>query len=333
MELADDPRSAPSPNRAHQIPPAARYAPPPARALQARPSSSSASGLPIIVGAVLAIAALGAGGYILFGRTKPSPSANQVARGTPPAGGVERACEASRQQIKNGAALSPVDTYGWVVELWLARDDGSALTPTDPSIAHFRASDGSLDPALGLKLLPQDRGEVTFAELASPQPFEGKEPGVVIRLAGGYAAAFFASDTRPAFLKLADTAFDESKASVGALYARCGHLPYHDIGVWFRGRDPQAVADAIGFQMGGYAEAPWVARSVYSPIGKDGTSLESYRRKRVAVDSQLFGDEVRLLAGGEEESEAKGTTVIFPLATPLRALSMARWVTKQSNLD
>ncbi len=299
---------------------------------QRAPAPASTSGIPVIAGAVLAIALLGAGGFMLFGRGKPS-AASSANRGAPPSGGVERACEASRQQIKNGAALSPVDTYGWVVELWLARDDGAPLSPTDPSLAHFRAPDGTLDPAMGVKLLPQDRGEVTLVELPSPPPFEGKEPGVVIRMAGGYAASFFAADTRPRFLKLADAAFDESKANVGALYARCGHLPYHDVGVWFRGRDPQAVADAIGFQIGAYAEAPWVARSVYTPVGNGGSGLSSYRQKRVAVDSQLFGDEVRLLAGEEEDSKTRGTTVIFPLASPLRSMSMARWVTKQSNLD
>lgn len=290
------------------------------------------AGIPPVVIAVLGIALVGGGAYVLFGRGK-SGASKAAQMSAPPPGGVERSCEAARKSIQNGGELGPFDTYGWVVEVWLAREDGEPIGTTDPSLLKLRGPDGALDPSFGIKLGEANHGEVSFESAPSPPPATGKEPGVVVRLSSGYASAFFSSEARPAFLKLADGVFDDSKATIGAMYARCGHLPYHDIGAWFRGKDPQAAADAIGFQMAGYAEAPWVQRSIFSPVGKDGTSLESYRRKRMPIDSVLFGDQVRLLGGSAEDTAGKGLTIVFPLTSPLRAMSTARWVTKQSGLE
>lgn len=326
MELAVAPRTTTG-GRPNPYPLAAQRF---AAAKPARPSATA--GIPPVLVAVLGIALAAGGAYAFFGRNK-AKSSDASQRNMPPPGGVERSCEAARKSIQNGGELGPLDTYGWVVEIWLAREDGEPLTETEPALVKLRGADGALDPAYGIRLGEGNHGEVVIDTQPSPPPNAGKEPGVVVRLASGYASAFFSSQTRPAFLKLADGAFDASKATIGAMYARCGHLPFHDIGAWFRGKDAQATADAIGFEMGGYAEAPWVQRSVFGAVGKDGSSLASYRRSRIGLDAAQFTDEVHLLGGSTDEEAGKGVTVVFPLTSPLRAMSMARWVTKQSNLE
>lgn len=304
---------------------------PPMMSHRATYTPKTSSGAGSIIAGVALLALAGAAGAYLFLRSRPATVT--TARASPPPGGVERSCEASRKRLQNGADVGPLDTYGWAVEIWLARMDAPELEPADPSLAKLRAPDGALDPSFGLALPKEDYGEVAFETAPSPPPYKGKEPGVVVRLSGGYAAAFFAGGTRPSFLKLADTAYESSGATIGALYARCAHLPYHDVGAWFRAKDPQSAADVIGYQMSGFAEAPWVARTVFSPVGDGGSSFESYRRRRAQVDPKAMDEQVRLLEGSEDQASGGGVTILFPANDPLRASSMARWITKQAALD
>jgi serine/threonine-protein kinase len=326
MELAVAPRSSSGAPRSQPYPPAAqRFA-----SQATAPARSSGGGASSLVFALLGIALLGGGAYVFFGRGKPKQS-DSAQRGQPPPGGVERSCEAARKSIQNGGELGPYDTYGWVVEIWLARDGGE-LGANDPAFAKLRGPDGALDPSYGIVLAAGNHGEVSVDPAPSPVGTNAKEPGVVVKLASGYASEFFSGSGRPAFLKLANTAYDDAKATAGAMYARCGHLPYHDIGAWFRGRDAQAAADAIGYQIAGFAEAPWVARSAWTPA-PGGTSLDAYKQKRMTVEGGSFEDQVRLLGGSADQGDDKSVTVVFPLSSPLRSVSMARWLTKQSGLE
>ncbi len=162
--------------------------------------------LPIAVAVgILAVGAIGIGGYELLNRS--SASASDTAAGAPPAGGLAAACEAGRKRIMQGSNdLGSFDAYGWVVELWLARDGGTQIDATRPGIADLRGADGTLPESFGMKLGPNDRGDVAFTSLARRRTSTGTEPGVVVRFSGGYVGKFFNDNTRGAFVSIANGA-------------------------------------------------------------------------------------------------------------------------------
>ena len=321
--FAMDPRSARALPRGFAAPAAGpAYAP----LQRARPSLA----LPIVAAAsILAIGALGIGGYVLVGRAAPSASA---AAGPAPPGGLERACESGRKHIlMGGPDIGAFDAYGWVVELWLAREDKPALDASRPGIAELRGPDGSLPEAFGLGLAAGDHGEVTFGDLPSPPPHPGTEPGIVVRFSGGYVSKFFSDNTRGAFVTVAESAYTKSGATIGALYAKCAHLPYHDVGAWFKGVDLATAADSLGFTVAGYTEAPWVSRGTFDPHGHAKNGFEAYQQHRLGIDKDAFKTQLEILGASVDDSK-QGTTIIFTAANPTRATSAARWLTERVGL-
>ncbi len=103
---------------------------------------------------------------------------------------------------------------------------------------------------------------------------------------------------------------------MGALYAKCAHLPYHDVGAWFRGDSIGSAADALGFSMAPYTEAPTVSRDAFASDGHGKTGLDGYRQHRVGVDKDMFATELEVLGASISDDKPGATISTSPTARP-----------------
>ncbi|MFO0617139.1 MAG: protein kinase [Polyangiaceae bacterium] len=291
-------------------------------------------GTPISVYAIIGFVALGAALaslYLFVFKKSATPPASTSAGVAPPTG-VEGACEASRKRmLRSNEDAGPFDTRGWVIELWLSKDDAADLGPSSPPIAELRGVDGSLPDRFGIRAPAGDRGVIELATLPAPPFKSGTENGVVVRFTGGYAGLFFDPNARGSFVTFADQLYERAEARIGALYARCRHLPFHDVGAWFKGADLSLAGDALGFILGGYAEGMWVSRETFDASGRASTSLQAFQRHRLGVDGDAFKTELRALGASVDDGK-KGATIVFPSANPTRPISASQWYTKKAAL-
>lgn len=292
-------------------------------------------GTPLSLYAIIGFVALGAAlaSLYLFVFKKPSNPAASASAAPAPPGGVEGACEASRKRmLRSNEDAGPFDTRGWVVELWLSTEGASpVLEPADPRFSELRGADGALPERFGIIAPSTDRGVVELTQLPAPPFKKGTEDGVVVRLSGGYSALFFDANKRGAFVAFADQLFERSDAKIGAMYARCRHLPFHDVGAWFRGSDLSLAGDSLGFILGGYAEGMWVTREAFEASGRASTALEAFQKHRMGVDADAFKAELRAL-GASVEDDKRSATIVFPTANPTRPISASQWYTQKAAL-
>ena len=222
----------------------------------------------------------------------------------------EAVCSGVRKRVLSGASFGPYDAEGWVVELWLAREDGK-LGPEHPQLA-------AIDDPGGLARLDAElaalRGTVAVGELAPPP---GSDPtarpgGALVSLRGGFATAFVDPALRARFPALADRLYDATGAQLGGMWARCGDLPWHDLGAWFRGVDRGAAAGALMFASGRYGEGGAVHAT--APSGAHNTLGALVTRARAAVDERAIELAVTDLGARAQTVSGAGTTFTFPLA-------------------
>ena len=239
------------------------------------------------------------------------------------------ACRAVRERVYSGASIGPFDTTGWVVELWLAsrpapvrgasstRVDAGAPASKPISMASMAGAveTGHLAPGLEDTLARLTDGTLALDEAAVPATSPGWT-GVTLRFGGGYSRAFFEPEPRARFLALADRLFESSGADLGALYARCADSPVHDVGAWFRGRDPGAAATALLHGMSLFAERPQINRAALGASELDGLRASATAAKLDAPTLKgLIGEH-----GGSLVAAPGAVTLAFPLGGPVRAV-------------
>ncbi|WP_437639935.1 hypothetical protein [Sorangium sp. So ce854] len=294
--------------------------------------------IPVVAVAVVLVGALVA---VRLLRSREEPVASPVAPETTAAEDAARnarTCEAARKRIYSGASMGPFDLAGWVAELWLATPRGGAAQAA-------AGQEAVIADAVGLGGLIAD-GKLTAgadAELAAVTDglveilpgFDAEEAGrspswraVIARFSGGYARAYFDPALRARFVALADRMADGASAELGALYARCAHLPYHDAGAWFRGPDPAAAAAALVYASGLFAELPAVDRAALAAL-KGAGQIDALRSAGASLDGASLGKLVGAHGGGITRGGAGAVVVTFPVGGPTRATSASRIVARK----
>jgi len=237
--------------------------------------------------------------------TAPEPDSSAVA-----AKRHQAVCTGVRKRVVGGAPFGPYESEGWMVEIWLGREDG-ALTPAHPQLAPLAAAKRvPADLDAGLAAI---EGELTIAPL--PPPPGGAETsragGAVIQLQGAYAAAYLDPVQRSRFLGLADRLYDSTSADLGAMWGRCGELPWHDLGAWYRGSDRGAAAGTMLFMAGRYSDSGAVPAS--SRDGSANTLAAFVTRARIGADDRAVGLAIQDVGGKVVGTKVGATTITFPL--------------------
>jgi hypothetical protein len=297
----------------------------PAPAAPRRPLVSGRTGL---FGGLVLLAALGAIGYLLyqrnffgmpFGEGTEGGASSSVPAGPAldPAVRAEKVCEASRQSIYAGASLG-VDTAGWVVELWLARPEARGRLAADPGLAKA-VEPGPLAAKLGAA------APATTKLVDDPAPALGAS-AVLVRLDGGFVAAFLETAGRQRFIDWTDEVLDAVGAEHAALYARCEHLPVRDVGAYFVGRDPAGAAATLLYAEGAFIQPPAIKRPPsVGPTGwlgelrKAGDELDQAALEQLARKAGA-----RLATRAPDAGVGAVVGLRFPLSGPTRAHSASR---------
>jgi hypothetical protein len=278
-------------------------------------------GLLVVIGAVrFAIPRL----FVAEEKVQPAvPAEAEAAR----AERLARACDASRERLYKGSAFGPFALEGWAVELWLARRDGGAIRE-HPALTAL-APGGKLTAAASAELAQVRDGRVELADGLTGEAAQ-RSPGwaaVAVVFRDGYGRAFFEEERRVAFLALADRLVEATGADHAALYARCAHLPTHDVGAWFHGPDAAGAAAVLVYQMGAFAETRVIDRGALAALHAPG-DLDALRKAAGTLQSggAGAGDGVAKLlsAQGGSVRTAGGSTLVFPLTAPLRPLTAAK---------
>lgn len=286
------------------------------------PAASAARGRVVVAWSVASLLVLGAIASVAWARAEVIGAGERKrAREAPPPTPIaessavavsrrEAVCSGVRRRVLSGATFGPYDAEGWVVEIWLAREDGK-LGPDHPQLA-------GLDEPRDLARFDADlaalRGTVTVGELGPPPGADrtSRPGGALIALRGTFATAFVDPSLRARFPALADRLYDASGAELGGLWARCGDLPWHDLGAWFRGVDRGAAVGALMFASGRYGEGGAVHAT--SPSGANNTLGALVTRARAAVDDRTMEMAVTDLGARAQTLQGAGTTITFPLA-------------------
>lgn len=256
----------------------------------------------------------------------PAPAASVAEPPDDPAR-VQRVCEAARKRVYSGASISALDTEGWVAELWVAGKKPAAEGALAPLIADGRIS-AAADAELGA--LTGARVEVVPG---FPAGEEARFPGwsaTTLRMSGRYMTAFLDPGLRPRLLAVAERVADATGAELGALYGRCAHLPYRELGTWFRGADASAAATALVYALGLFVEQPAVNRKALDGLG-GATPLDALRA--AGATGKLDAEGLATLTGAEGGSLTAGkggaVTLTFPLGGPTRATRASRIVARK----
>jgi hypothetical protein len=217
---------------------------------------------------------------------------------------VRRVCEAGRQQVYAGAAMA-VDSAGWIVELWLAKERNGRFSATE------------IDEAVAAETVSKALGDVPLAEVSTT--VDGRT--AVLRFDGPYVAPFFSTSGRPLFVSLAARLTKRLGGQSAALYAKCAHLTTHDIGAWFWGKTTPQAATALLFASGLYAHPPAME---IKQLGED--PLAAVERRIRSLGPRALASSVTHAGGALRTREAMvdpdglgGTAVRFPLAAATRA--------------
>lgn len=243
-------------------------------------------------------------------------------------------CERTRARIQTGGSVTPADVDGWLVELLLLR------RPGDPAILEDPGLDSLLQPPAsrgGRKLASDTVRElaelngadtvvtVTDATLPAGESGGAARPGLRLEFGGRYVAAYFGTETRNAYFRLAALFAERLDAAQAALYARCRHEDEHYLGSWFQGTSAADALTALFVGMGLAARAPHVSppalRGLTPNIGDTLTRIEQ------ATKSVSIPDLAAALApsgGTVLGRRGQRITVVFPFSDGNRASRASR---------
>jgi len=209
-----------------------------------------------IVGALIVAAIAG----IAFMRRGPAPAPTPTASPWSVSPEAKVSCERMRKRLIEGGKPVGLSRDGWVVELWLRGKQGAPIDATSLDLLDLAGAD------------PKSSTEV--AALRVPGHHVGE--GILVRVRGPGAEAVFAPDGATRLAKAAERAMAATGAEAGGLWARCEHLPHHDLGFWFRGKDLTSSLSALLVGVGSFAETRVVRPGAFEG-GKSPTIFERTR--------------------------------------------------------
>jgi hypothetical protein len=222
------------------------------------------------------------------------------------------ACEAGRKSLYAGAEMG-VDVGGWVVELWLARHEGTPRLVEDPAVAEVLAQVGGASGGAALA-----RSE--------PRTLLGLDSAIV-RLEREWVTAFFHPESRKQVEDFAERTAGAAGADYAALYARCAHLTAHDVGAWYRGRDESGATVAVLYAAGAFAEPPAFARE---PLEVPAGLIPALAQRVKKLDGNL--DERLKPFGGRVDRSGGTVSFRFAFGGPTRAQHLSRELAKTLGL-
>jgi serine/threonine-protein kinase len=289
-------------------------------AFVAAPAAAAPTGgrsllLPLALAGVVFVGALL---YFALGSSKgtatPAPSA------APPAGvDAQRSCEVLRRRARNGNPVTGLTRDGWVVELWLR---GRAGAPIDASVVDVTALKGP-DPE-------------SYAQLAKLSAMNRPtDEGMIVRMWGKVAADAFEPDGAARLVKAADQAFDRSKADVGALYLKCSHLQYHDVGLWFRGRDAPGAATSLLFTMAAFSDTRILKDGVLDGphASNKATAYEQLSERVMAKPLDGFEAQLQRYGGTAQKMDAGSIRITFPPDRANDSIKASRIVADHAGIE
>lgn len=316
--LSDAEKAARSGAPAPSAPPAARYVP------SVRPTGRPAEGPPkpvvVPVGVLLGVlAAAGLGWFWWKGRGPAEESGKPVASAVPETEDQrrERVCEVARKRVLDSGTLTQLDPEVWLAELWLATSKPWDEAARSKGLGELVAG-GKLTAAADPDLAAVREGavEVVSDEAAGRGGLAWH--GMHVRFRGGYVSAFFDAAGRERMNRVASRLADATGAEMGALYGRCGHLRYHDIGAWYRGSTWVLASTSLVYSMGFFSERRTTNRDPSAPpTGADIAPLTAAMAK---LDKGWLEQSVRETGGTVAPGVGDAPWVItFPLGGPTRA--------------
>lgn len=211
---------------------------------------------------------------------------------------TRRACDAARERLLTGRAMG-IDVEGWVVELWLARDDDQEGLRAEPELRRL------VEEGAASELAVDGGGTVTLHALEL-----GEREGVLLRFDRSYAAPFFATEGRDRYVSLAGKVADVVGARYAGLYARCAHRATRDVGAWYAGSSKERALAAM----------LWTS-------GAGDVALPDLAERIAAVKSERVDDVLRAV-GARETVAGKGTDSTVSLRFPLGGANSANKASK-----
>ncbi|MBI4954198.1 MAG: hypothetical protein HY908_19395 [Myxococcales bacterium] len=262
---------------------------------------------------------LGLRGSSFFGSgTQPSATVAVAPPETPDQAlaRTARVCEAATARLRAGASLGPLDTEGWVVDLWLARGK----------------QPGSLAAALGTRVTPEGRLRDAGPALAavasgsaapvSAEPPEAATEYARLELRGGYVDLFLEPGGRPAVVAWAEATARDLAADAAALYATCAHAGGHEIGAWYFGADAARAGAALLYaagHLGGALREPPTRSSSFEALLGRAADLDRATLERASAP---FGASLGT-PSADAGAPAGPVALAFPAGGPRRATSAA----------
>jgi len=159
----------------------------------------------------------------LMSSAAPPPTPEEVA-----------ACETLRRHVRSGGQATGMSRAGWALELWLRAPKGERIDAASIDVAD---------------LVGVAKG-TTVEVVSLNAPGKTGDEGTVVRLRGEGAERAFDKDSISRLVAASDRIFEKTRAEAGGLYLKCAHLPFHDVGLWFRGKDSSTASTALLFAIG-----------------------------------------------------------------------------------
>lgn len=304
---------------------------PPRYTQSVRPTGAPAVGprkpITIPAGLLLLLAVVGIA-LVVWYRSHPTPpQGSGAASSSAPVETDEQRrvtlCEKARRNVLDKGTFLQVDAQSvWLVELWLATSKpGDDMARSLTALIDGEKLTAAADPDLAA--LKNAR-----VELAADDAAKGAWRGVYVRFHGGYVSTFF--DTPPGREKMngvASRLADAAGAEMASLYGRCAHLPYHDVGAWFRGSTPQNAGASLVQAMALSSERSTGRAPAAAP------DLAGVASSLAKLDKAALEGAVRSTGGTYAPGAGGAPTVItFPLFGPRLALQTSTALAKAAGL-
>jgi serine/threonine-protein kinase len=292
-------------------------------------SSSPLRTVAIIAAAAVVLIGAGAFGYRrIF--SSSSATGERVGPANQPIETVQQAdarharlCDAVRKRVYAGASVGPFEIDGWVAEIWVASSRPGA------DLRGHAAFDGWIkngkllpDADATLAAIPDGTAEIAEGQSAEDASKSPAWKSVTLRLGGKYASALFDPQVRPRMIAFADRVAETTSAEMGAMYGRCAHVPYHDVGAWFRGTDSGAAGAALLYRIGFFAELAVVNRTQVAALGP--SELDGLRASVSKVNPDTLLALLGSSGGTVTTSPSGAVTIAFSVAAGARAIGASR---------
>lgn len=288
----------------------------PASYMAARPKSGGGVAkilVPLLLaGMVLAAVAL----VIVLKRVDPSTAGSTSA--APPTREEIDACELLRKRVRSGGQPTGLSRAGWAVELWLRGPGGKRIAESEVDITSFKTADSDVVEVSSLRV-----------------PGKSYDEGLRVRIRGATAESAFDAQSAAKLVKAADRAFERTVADAGALYMGCAHLPSHDLGLWFRGRDAVQASSALLVALGMFSDAPFVNDDALNgpQTRPEMTAFDRVKMRLGSTKVAELNNEMERYGATVSEMETGGVRLTFPTDRLGDAMRASRVIADKAGVE